>query len=33
MNIAVDEKTAFQSEQESVVQQLMHDRKQRRKRI
>lgn len=32
MNIAVDDKTAFQDEHESVVQQLMHERRQRRKR-
>ena len=32
MNIAIDEKTAYQDEHESVVQQLMHERKQRRKR-
>ena len=32
MNIAVDEKTAVQDEQENVLEQLMHARKQRRKR-
>lgn len=32
MNIAIDEKTAYQDEHESVLQQLMHERKQRRKR-
>jgi membrane fusion protein (multidrug efflux system) len=32
MNIAVDEKIAVQDEQEKVVEQLMHARKQRRKR-
>jgi membrane fusion protein (multidrug efflux system) len=32
MNIAVDEKNAHHVEQENVAQQLMHERKQRRKR-